>query len=180
MGIKKPEVLVPPPAESSGLPDNTIDRNCLLLNPNTAKVMQTKHIVRVREDRKKELCEPEQFKALFGPFRCKREVLTKTLLVMRLTSILLLVTCLHLSAKSRAQRITLTETRSSLKKVFKEITGQTGYLFVYRDEWLRQAQQVDITVQDASLQQVLEICFSDQPFTYVIIDKMVVLKQKPE
>ena len=142
--------------------------------------MQTKHIVRVREDRKKELCEPEQFKALFGPFRCKREVLTKTLLVMRLTSILLLVTCLHLSAKSRAQRITLTETRSSLKKVFKEITGQTGYLFVYRDEWLRQAQQVDITVQDASLQQVLEICFSDQPFTYVIIDKMVVLKQKPE
>ena len=118
-------------------------------------------------------------KALFCPFRFKRGDLTKTLLVMRLTSILLLATCLHLSAKTGAQRLTIFEQHSSLKKVFKEITGQTGYLFVYRDEWLRQAQRVDIAVKDASLQEVLSLCFNDQPFTYVIIDKMVVLKEKP-
>ena len=120
------------------------------------------------------------FKALYAPLCLKRGDLTKTLLVMRLTSILLLATCLHLSAKTGAQRITLSEEHSSLRKVFKEITGQTGYLFVYRDEWLRQAQKVDISVKDASLQQVLDLCFSEQPFTYVIIDKMVVLKEKPK
>ena len=116
--------------------------------------------------------------ALFGPCRLQRKDLTKTLLVMRLTSILLLATCLHLSAKTRGQQITLSEEHASLGKVFRKITGQTGYLFVYRDEWLRQAQPVDINVKDASLQQVLDICFFGQPFTYVIIDKMVVLKER--
>jgi len=105
--------------------------------------------------------------------------LTKTLLVMRLTSILLLSTCLHLSAKSRAQKITLSEHHSSLEKVFREIKKQTGYLFVYRDEWLRETGKVDIDIKDASLEEVLDLCFNSQPFTYVLIDKMVVLKQKP-
>ena len=118
-------------------------------------------------------------KAFFGPSVVKGKSLTKTLLVMRLTSILLLVTCMHLSARTRAQEITLSEQHSSLSKVFKKITDQTGFLFVYRDEWLKQTKDVDISVRNASLQQVLDICFSNQPFTYVIIDKMVVLKTRP-
>jgi TonB-linked SusC/RagA family outer membrane protein len=105
--------------------------------------------------------------------------ITKTLLVMRLTAILLLTTCLHLSAKIRAQQINLSEQHVSLDKVFKKITDQTGYLFVYRDEWLKQTRDVSISVHSASLKEVLDICFSDQPFTYAIIDKMVVMKEKP-
>ncbi len=109
----------------------------------------------------------------------RNALITKTLVVMRLTSILLLATCLHLSAKTRAQQINLSEQNVPLNKVFKKITDQTGYLFVYRDEWLKQTRNVSISVHDASLKEALDICFDDQPFTYVIIDKMVVLKEKP-
>jgi TonB-linked SusC/RagA family outer membrane protein len=115
-------------------------------------------------------------KRVFLPRR--NPFITKTLLVMRLTTILLLATCLHLSAKTLAQ-INLSEQHVSLDRVFRKVTDQTGYLFVYRDEWLKQTKNVSISVHDASLKQVLDICFDDQPFTYVIIDKMVVLKEKP-
>lgn len=108
----------------------------------------------------------------------RRTAITQTLLVMRMTSILLLATCLHLSARTLAQQINLSEQHVPLDKVFKKITDQTGYLFVYRDEWLKQTRDVSITVHAASLKEVLDICFADQPFTYAIIDKMVVLKEK--
>ncbi|MBS1664621.1 MAG: SusC/RagA family TonB-linked outer membrane protein [Bacteroidetes bacterium] len=110
--------------------------------------------------------------------RKRSAAITKTLLAMRLTSILLLATCLHLSAKTRAQ-INLSEQHVPLEKVFKKITDQTGYLFVYRDEWLKQTRSVTISVRDASLKEALDICFRDQPFTYAILDKMIVLKEKP-
>ena len=118
--------------------------------------------------------------ALKGASLPKRNAfITKTLLAMRLTATLLLATCLHLSAKTRAQQINLSEQHVSLDKVFKKITDQTGYLFVYRDEWIKQTKDVTISVHGAALKDVLDICFADQPFTYVIIDKMVVLKEKP-
>lgn len=116
--------------------------------------------------------------ANYSPFRMRRKVLTKTLLVMRLTSILLLAFSLHLSASTNAQRISLSLERAPLQQVFARITAGTGYQFVYRDEWLPLAKPVDITVKDASLQQVLDICFSGQPFSYEIIDKMIVLKER--
>ncbi|WP_431210972.1 carboxypeptidase-like regulatory domain-containing protein [Puia sp. P3] len=95
---------------------------------------------------------------------------------MRLTTFLLLAFCLHLSANTRAQQINLSEQHVPLDKVFKKITDQTGYLFVYRDEWMKQTHDISISVRNAALREVLDICFKDQPFTYAIIDKMVVLK----
>jgi TonB-linked SusC/RagA family outer membrane protein len=118
--------------------------------------------------------------ALKGAFLPKMgAVITKTLLAMRLTTILMLATGLHLSAKTGAQQINLSEQHVSLDRVFKKITDQTGYLFVYRDEWLKQTRNVSISVRGASLKEVLDLCFTDQPFTYVILDKMIVLKERP-
>lgn len=118
-------------------------------------------------------------RVLYCPFRMRRGPLTKMLLVMRLTSFLLLAICLHLSAGTKAQKITLSEKQSPVEEVFRKITDQTGVLFIYRDEWLEQMQKVDISVRGASLEQALAICFNGQPFTYDILDKTVVLKQKP-
>jgi TonB-linked SusC/RagA family outer membrane protein len=119
------------------------------------------------------------FRALKGDELPKRVAfIAQTPLAVRLTTVLLLATCLHLSAETLA-KINLSEQHSSLDKIFRKITDQTGMLFVYRDEWLKQTRDVSISVHDASLKEVLDICFKDQPFTYVIIDKMVVLKEKP-
>ena len=65
--------------------------------------------------------------------------LTKTLLIMRLTAIFLLAACLQANARSYGQRITLSETNTSLLKVFKEIKKQSGYEFWYEDKLMQKA-----------------------------------------
>ncbi|WP_432327683.1 hypothetical protein ACRQ5D_31075 [Mucilaginibacter sp. P25] len=48
---------------------------------------------------------------------------------MKLSIILLLATILQVSAKSYAQKITLSEKNAPLEKVLKEIREQSGYDF---------------------------------------------------
>lgn len=104
--------------------------------------------------------------------------LTKTILVMKFTIIFLLVACLNVQAKGYAQLISLQEKDASLQKLFKEIKRQTGYAFLYTDEVLEKANKVDIVVQNASLEDVLARCFKNQPLTYNIINRTVVMKKK--
>lgn len=98
---------------------------------------------------------------------------------MKNTAFLLLIGCLLVSAKGYAQRITLSEKNAPLEKVFNEITRQCGYEFLYKSAMLQSARPIDIVVKDAGIQEVLAICFRDQPFTYTIIENTVVVRPKP-
>lgn len=104
----------------------------------------------------------------------------RTWLVMKLTIIILLAACLQVSAKGFSQTITLTGKDLSLEKIFKEVKRQSGYLFVYRDEWLKQAKNVDVSISNGTVEQVLDYCFKGQPLTYSIVDKTVVVRLKEE
>ena len=74
----------------------------------------------------------------------KSGFLTKTIKIMKLTTVLLIATCLQVSAKSYSQKVTLKENNISLVKVFEEIRKQTGYQFFYADEVLSTAKNVDV------------------------------------
>ncbi|MFT3822999.1 MAG: SusC/RagA family TonB-linked outer membrane protein [Chitinophagaceae bacterium] len=78
-----------------------------------------------------------------------------------------------------SQVITLSVKKASLEKVFREIRRQTGYTFVYTNELLRNTKPVDLEVQSTSLETVLNLCLKDQPLTYAIVEKVIVLKEKP-
>ncbi len=104
----------------------------------------------------------------------------QALLVMRLTIVLLIIFCLHASAKTYSQRITLTEKNTTLQKVFKQIRKQAGYQFFYKDELLQQASKVDIDVKNVSIEEALAICFKNQPLSYTIIEKTILVKRKDE
>ncbi|WP_073079399.1 SusC/RagA family TonB-linked outer membrane protein [Chitinophaga jiangningensis] len=99
---------------------------------------------------------------------------------MKLTSCLLLFFALHISAKTMGQRITIEARAARLESVFEEIKLQTGYTFVYRDDLMAQSRKVDLHLQDATLKEVLEVCFKNQPFTYSITQNTVVLRKKDE
>ena len=103
------------------------------------------------------------------------------LLIMRLTAIFLLVGCMTASATAYSQKITLKARNISLERVFREFKRQSGYSFVYRDNWIREAARVDLNLENASITNALDACFRDQPLTYAIVDKTVVitLKQPP-
>jgi len=108
---------------------------------------------------------------------CQRRNLTKTLLVMKFTAIILLSTCLVANARGYSQ-ITLNEKNASLQKVFKQIQKQSGYYFLYSYELLQQSGKVNIDVHGVSLEQALDECFKNKPLTYVIVEKTIVVKPK--
>jgi len=91
---------------------------------------------------------------------------------------MLLVTCLHVSARSFSQRITLKEKNVSLEKVLKAIQKQSGYVMLYKDEWLTGAKPITINVEGEPLNKVLSECFSNQPLTYNIGDKIIIIRPK--
>lgn len=112
------------------------------------------------------------FKSGKGLYR----LLSRSILGKRLTILALLVTCLHVHAHGFSQGISITERNASLKKVFKTISKQSGYLFLYNEELLEQAKPVTLDVKDATLVRVLTECFQDQPMTYSLVENTIVVK----
>src|SRR5579872_2754151 len=108
-----------------------------------------------------------------------RELLpAQTLLIMRLTAILLLAASLQLSATGLSQTVTLSKKNATLEQVFESLQQQTGYNFLFNSHVLAKAKKVTIKVHNATVEEVLSLCFKDQPFTYVVQDKTIIVKEK--
>ena len=99
---------------------------------------------------------------------------------MKLTAFLAITACLQISARVYSQKVTLSMANVSLEKVFREITKQTGYSFLYTDEVLNSTQNVDIRIKNVPLNVALEHCFKNQPLTWSIVANTVVVKRKPD
>ncbi len=113
----------------------------------------------------------QRYPALFWPKNSRN-----CLLMMKLTAMILLAACLAASAGGNAQRITLSEKKAPLEKIFAEIKRQTGYAFLYSTEVLRQARRVDVEVRNVTLHQALKACFLNQPLTWELEDKTIIVK----
>lgn len=98
--------------------------------------------------------------------------------IMRLTTALLLLAFMQVSAIGFAQKISLSENRSTLKQVLTRIQDQTNYDIVYTRQQLQGAKPVNISVNLVELKDVLDQVFKDQPLTYILTEKTIVLKDK--
>ena len=99
---------------------------------------------------------------------------------MKLTAFLVLAACLQVSTRVYSQRVSLSLSNVSLEKVFKEITRQTGFSFLYTDEVLNGTQHVDIKIKNVPLEMALDHCFKNQPLTWSIVDRTVVVQRKKD
>jgi len=110
-----------------------------------------------------------------------RSRLTKQLLrIVKLTAFILLLGCLHVSAGGYSQRITLFEKNTTLEKIIREIKKQTNYSFLYSSQVIKRSHRIDIAVSNTPLEEVLKLCFSDQPLTWEIENQTIIIKPKPE
>jgi TonB-linked SusC/RagA family outer membrane protein len=91
---------------------------------------------------------------------------------------LLMALCLIAGTKANTQGISLSVKNSSISKVFEQIEAQSEVRFFYRSESLKKARKVSLQAENAPLKDVLERCFQNQPLTYEIIEKIVVVKEK--
>jgi TonB-linked SusC/RagA family outer membrane protein len=99
----------------------------------------------------------------------------KMFLSMKRLLIVLLALLSKASANSPTQEVTLSLTNVNLEVVFKEIQKQTEYRFVYTKEQLVQARKVSIDVKSVPVEVVLRQCFKEQPLTYTIEEKFIIV-----
>jgi TonB-linked SusC/RagA family outer membrane protein len=116
----------------------------------------------------------------FSPVREKRGRLYKILMVMKITTLIIIIACLHVSAASFAQKITLKEKDAPLERIFIDIKKQTGYIFFYENNVLDGTKKVSIDVKNANIQDVLNECLKNQELTYTIAGTTIGVKKKEE
>ena len=97
---------------------------------------------------------------------------------MKITILLLITAILQVSARSYAQKITLSENNASINTIFNKISLQTGYDFLVNQTILNNAKPVTIKVKNVELKDVLEQIFKNQELEYELTDKIVKIKVK--
>ena len=108
-----------------------------------------------------------------------RRYLTKTLLVMKLTLVLLIAFFFNASGKSLAQHVTYSGTNVPLEEVFTELEKQTGFFFLYTKQTLAKSQPVSISATDMPLTEFLGKLLANQPLMYSIASRTVTISPAP-
>jgi TonB-linked SusC/RagA family outer membrane protein len=104
--------------------------------------------------------------------------LSKIILAMKLTAIIIIAALTNVSAKSYSQVVTLHQKNTTVEKVLRSIEKQTGYHFLYDKKDVSNTGGINVEVSNASLAEALDQCFKDQPLTYKIFEETIVVKKK--
>ncbi|HWJ27423.1 MAG TPA: carboxypeptidase-like regulatory domain-containing protein, partial [Flavisolibacter sp.] len=119
--------------------------------------------------------------ACYGsPLRPLRKGFVKKVCTIKLTLLFLFAFGISAMANGHSQSVTLSLKDAPLEKVFKEITRQTGYNFVYTETVLRKSRPVSISVSNAPLTQVLNECFKNQALSFSVLNNLIIIKEKIE
>ncbi|WP_316818460.1 TonB-dependent receptor [Pedobacter nyackensis] len=97
---------------------------------------------------------------------------------MKLTIILLMAGMLLNPLRDFAQRVTYVKKNVSLSELFDEINKQTGYGIIWSVKKLKNRTNFDADFQDVPLEMVLKISLKNQPLSYTIEDKTIVLRER--
>jgi TonB-linked SusC/RagA family outer membrane protein len=104
--------------------------------------------------------------------------LSKIILVMKFTAILIIAALTNVSAKTFSQTVSLRQKNVSVEKVLRLIEKQTGYHFMYDKNDVSKVRGINIDVSAVSIPQALDEAFKDQPLTYKIFQETIVVKKK--
>jgi TonB-linked SusC/RagA family outer membrane protein len=110
--------------------------------------------------------------------RYKYKGLKKLLLVMKLTTLIILIGFMYVSAATYGQRININAHDITIDKLFKELKKQTGYSFLYKSGILKDQPTINVDITDATITEVLDKFLKDRPLDYLIVDKNIVVRRK--
>ncbi len=92
---------------------------------------------------------------------------------MRITTLLILVISLHLSAKTTAQKITLVSDNISMEQFFNRLEKQTGYSFLLENGVVSKDERISVNVKEVTLETVLDQILKPINLFYKIENKTV-------
>ena len=113
-------------------------------------------------------------KKLIQPPGCIRKIV----LVMKITTFILFLAIMQVSANSLAQKVSIKANGQTLSTVLDQLSNQTGYDFAYTSKTIKSAKSVTINVKNEELSSVLTKIFNDQPLEFTIKDKFVTVTLK--
>jgi TonB-dependent starch-binding outer membrane protein SusC len=103
--------------------------------------------------------------------------LTKIALLMKLASVIILLTCMQVSATGYSQeaKLTLDMRQVTIGKVLKAIEMRTDYHFVYSSNLFPAELLVNVTVREKPVSDILTLLLQGTGFTFKKVDDLIVL-----
>ena len=105
----------------------------------------------------------------------------KFMLIMKLCSLILLISLATASAKtsySQNTKFTLDLEHVTVKQLFDKIEENSEFIFVYYDNIVDLNQEVSLTVNNETIEQILDKVFKSSENTYKIFDRQIVIAKK--
>ncbi|HZY35944.1 MAG TPA: SusC/RagA family TonB-linked outer membrane protein [Mucilaginibacter sp.] len=102
----------------------------------------------------------------------------KFLLVMKITTFLLFVAFMQVSAAGLAQKLTLVKNPVTLRQLFLEINKQTSYNVIWSADEVNGDIKINAEFKDSPLLEVLDKSLANTGLTYSIENKTVLIKTK--
>ena len=118
-----------------------------------------------------------KLKFLYKPVHATGPVKYKFLIVMKLTTFLILIGALHLTAASYSQSVSINRHNANLETIFKDIKSQTGYTFFYTEKVNTTKQSIDVNLNNVPLKNALDYCLKGLSLDYTIVNKTVVIRE---
>jgi len=109
----------------------------------------------------------------------RRRKSTKLLMRLKIVFLLMVLGGAQLTAKTYGQQFNLKLTGEPLEAALEQIRTQSDYIFWYNKSIIKNSRPVSINVANGSIDDVLRALFSDQPLSFTIRDKTIVIKEKP-
>lgn len=103
---------------------------------------------------------------------------SQTILVMKLTLILLTAALFATASDGLSQSITLQATNSTVEEVIDVVEKQAKLVFIYKKEILKDAPRITLSASNMPVNQFLALAFKNQSFTYSIRNQTVVLRKQ--
>ncbi|MBT2560198.1 SusC/RagA family TonB-linked outer membrane protein [Pedobacter sp. ISL-68] len=117
-------------------------------------------------------------KYAFKPGMSRKKLPSKLLLIMKLIIVFMTTFLIQVSANTFGQRVTLSEKKASLEKMFQKIRKQTGYDFFFDAKIVQSIKPVDIHLNNATIEEALNSLLAGQPLVYEINENSVIIRKK--
>jgi TonB-linked SusC/RagA family outer membrane protein len=105
----------------------------------------------------------------------------KIILIMKLCSLLLLISLATASAKtsySQQTKFTLNLENATVKQLFDKIEGSSEFIFVYYDNIIDLNKEVTVNANNETVEEILEKVFKTSDITYKVFDRQIVIAKK--
>src|ERR1700748_1528715 len=102
--------------------------------------------------------------------------LKQMLLRMKLSSCLLLLTFLHVSAHVRSQdKLTINVRSIGWQSFFDLLEKKSSYTFLYKDNIIPQQEKIDVTANELTVTQILDNAMRHSPLSYQLLPNHLIV-----